>query len=295
MIKNKRKGIIMSGGYGTRLAPITSAVNKQLLPIYDKPMIYYPISTLMMAGIDEILIITSPLFLNLFKKLLGDGSKWNIKIEFAVQDEPKGLAEAFILGEKFIDNCPSVLILGDNIFHGTNLIDLLLKTSSDVDGATIFAYKVKNPESYGVINFKDEKIESIEEKPQIPKSNYAITGIYFYDSSAVSRVKQLKPSKRGELEITDLNNLYLVEGKLKSKLLGRGYCWFDAGSIESLNACSQYVQIIENRQGLKIGCPEEVAWRNKWINETNLLEIAKEQQTSSYGEYLLKILKEDKC
>ena len=287
----KRKGIIMAGGNGTRLAPITLAINKQLMPIYDKPMIYYPLSTLMMAGINEILIITNPLFKNLFKNLLGNGSQWNISIQYAIQDKPDGLAQAFILGEEFIDNNPTMLILGDNIFHGTNLINLLSKTSEDYNGATIFAYKVKNPEAYGIVNFsQDQKISSIDEKPKNSKSKYAITGIYFYDNTAVKKVKGLQPSKRGELEITDLNKIYLKEKNLKCQILGRGYSWFDTGSIDSLNASSQYVQIIEHRQGLKIGCPEEIAWRNNWITRENLERLAQDLKKSSYGEYLLSLL-----
>lgn len=287
----KRKGIIMAGGNGSRLTPITMAISKQLMPIYDKPMIYYPLSTLMMAGVQDILIITNPPFLNLFKNLLGDGSQWNIKITFITQKNANGLAHAFLLGEQFLNNHPSILILGDNIFHGSNLIKCLSDAYNQFEGATIFGYQVKDPERYGVVKFTSSNdVLSIEEKPLKTSSKYAVTGLYFYDETATNKAKKLKPSKRGELEITDLNNLYLKENNLKCKLLGRGYSWFDTGNVNSLNESSQYVQIIENRQGLKIGCPEEIAWRNKWINNNQLINLAERLSTSSYGNYLLGLL-----
>ncbi|OUL43489.1 glucose-1-phosphate thymidylyltransferase [Prochlorococcus sp. HOT_208_60] len=292
-MKNKfRKGIILAGGQGTRLYPITIPISKQLIPVYDKPMIYYPLSTLMMANIRDILIITNPEDKDQFKKLLGDGSQWNINIEYKVQLRPEGLAQAFLIGESFIGENNVALALGDNIFHGDGLINLLRSASSEEYGADIFIYPVKDPERYGVAELNaDRKVLQIEEKPKIPKSNYGVTGIYFYDNTVIDKAKSISPSKRGELEITDINNLYLKEKKLRGKIMGRGMTWLDTGTYESLSEASSYIRTIENRQGLKVGCPEEIAFRNGWIEDRDLVRLAENYKKSGYGNYLLEIVK----
>jgi len=285
------KGIILAGGSGTRLHPLTLAVSKQLMPIYDKPMIYYPLSVLMLAGIKEILIISTPNDLPLFERLLGDGKNLGCSFEYVVQEIPNGLAQAFVLGEKFIGDDDVALILGDNIFYGTDL-EKRLKSASDPDGGVVFAYHVKDPERYGVVEFDDlNNVISIEEKPEIPKSNYAVPGIYFYDNSVVQKAKNLKPSPRGEYEITDINKLYLQEGKLRVAQLGRGTAWLDTGTFSSLIQAQQFVQVIEERQGLKIGCIEEVAYRKGFMSSDQLKKVAQPLLKSGYGEYLLEILK----
>jgi glucose-1-phosphate thymidylyltransferase len=287
------KGIILAGGKATRLFPITKGVCKQMLPVYDKPMIYYPLSVLMLAGIKDILIISTPKDTPRFKDLLGNGSSLGIKLSYAVQKAPRGIAESLVIGEKFIGHDSVCLVLGDNIFYGPNLGNLLRECSSLKDGAVIFGYYVKDPKRYGVIKTDGKgKVMSIQEKPKNPKSNYAVTGIYFYDSKASSIVKNIKPSKRGELEITDLNNEYLKKGKLKVKLFGRGYAWLDTGTHDSLIDASIFIKTIEERQGLKIGCIEEIAYRMGYISKKNLLCLAKELNTE-YGDYLKRILKED--
>ena len=287
-----RKGIILSGGKGTRLFPVTLALSKQLLPIYNKPMIYYPLSTMMSIGIKEILIITTPFDFDRFKFLLGDGSKWGINLYFKVQEKPNGIAEAFILAEKFIDKSPSALILGDNLFYGHNLSLRLRSFSKKPDGATVFAYPVKNPERYGIVNYnKEKKIISIEEKPIKSKSKYAVTGLYFYDKNVVKIAKSINPSKRGELEITDLNNIYLKENKLEVCFLDNGDTWLDAGSNDTLMEASQFIKAIENRQGIMVSSPEETAWKNGWINDQQLEKLAKELSTNEYGNNLMKLIK----
>ncbi|WP_412971502.1 glucose-1-phosphate thymidylyltransferase RfbA [Glaciecola sp. MF2-115] len=288
-----RKGIILAGGAGSRLHPLTQVVSKQLLPIYDKPMIYYPLSTLMVAGISEILIITTPEESERFKELLGDGSKWGINLEYAVQPSPDGLAQAFILGEKFIGEDSVTLILGDNIFYGHDLQKSLVESSKQTTGATVFGYHVSDPERYGVVDFDDNwKAVSIEEKPKKAKSNYAVTGLYFYDNSVVELAKKVKPSHRGELEITDLNNLYLDAGELSVQLMGRGSAWLDTGTIDSLLDATNFISAIEKRQGLKICCPEEIAYRKGFITKAQLTELAKPLIKSGYGAYLAKIADE---
>lgn len=288
----QRKGIILAGGKGTRLYPITIPISKQLIPIYDKPMIYYPLSTLMFANIKDILIITNPSDIDQFKNLLGNGDQWNINIEYAVQPNPEGLAQAFLIGESFIKKDNVALALGDNIFHGDGLIALLRSASIENNGADIFIYPVKDPERYGVAVFnKNQKITKIEEKPKSAKSNYAVTGLYFYDNSVIEKAKKIKPSKRGELEISDINNLYLSENQLRAKIMGRGMTWLDTGTFESLNEAGSYIRTIENRQGLKVGCPEEIAYRNNWISDSQLAKLAEKFNKSGYGKYLLEVLK----
>ena len=285
------KGIILAGGSGTRLHPLTLALSKQLMPIYDKPMIYYPLSVLMLAGIKEILIISTPNDLPLFERLLGDGKNLGCRFEYAVQETPNGLAQAFVIGEEFIGNDAVALILGDNIFYGTDL-ERRLKSSVNPEGGVVFAYHVKDPERYGVVEFDESnQVISIEEKPEKPKSNFAVPGVYFYDNTVVQKAKNLKPSPRGEYEITDINKAYLQEGKLSVAMLGRGTAWLDTGTFASLIQAQQFVQVIEERQGLKIGCIEEIAYRKGFINADQLKKVAQPLLKSGYGEYLLEILK----
>lgn len=284
------RGIILAGGSGTRLWPITKGISKQLMPIYDKPMIYYPLSTLMMAGISEILVITTPEYNEQFKSLLGDGSQLGIRLEYAVQPSPDGLAQAFTIGEEFIGDESVALVLGDNIFHGTGL-GSSLRGNGDLDGGLIFAYHVSNPTAYGVVEFDDEmKAVSIEEKPVIPKSNFAVPGLYFYDNSVVEIAKSITPSARGELEISTVNERYLERGQLQVKVLDRGTAWLDTGTFESMMQASEYVRVIEDRQGFKIGCIEEIAWRAGWINDAQLAELAAPLTKGGYGTYLLSLL-----
>ena len=287
-----RKGIVLAGGSGTRLWPLTRAVSKQLMPIYDKPMIYYPLSTLMLAGIREVLIITTPEDQAVFQRLLGDGSEWGMELQYAVQPEPAGLAQAYHIGADFVGDKPSSLILGDNIFYGHGLSHMLQNASARTNGASVFGYYVSDPERYGVVDFDSEgKARTIEEKPEKPKSNFAVTGLYFYDGTAVDRARDLKPSPRGELEITDLNRLYLEDGLLNVELMGRGYAWLDTGTHQSLLEAAEYVRITEQRQGLKICSPEEIAWRMGFIDDAQLEKIATPLQKSGYGDYLLGLLK----
>ncbi len=289
----KRKGIILAGGSGTRLYPVTQSISKQLLPVYDKPMIYYPLSTLMLAGIQDILIISTPDDTPRFKSLLGDGNQWGLNISYKVQPSPDGLAQAFILGDTFIGNDLSALVLGDNIFYGHDFNELLGNAMTRDDGATVFAYHVQDPERYGVAEFDStNKVLSLEEKPKNPKSNYAVTGLYFYDKDVVSMAKSLKPSARGELEITDLNRLYLDKQKLNVEIMGRGYAWLDTGTHDSLLEASQFIATLENRQGLKVSCPEEISYRRGWINASQLEKLAAPLSKNGYGQYLQRVLKE---
>ena len=289
-----RKGIILAGGSGTRLHPATLAISKQLLPVFDKPMIYYPLSTLMLAGIRDVLIISTPQDTPRFQQLLGDGSQWGLNLQYAVQPSPDGLAQAFLIGEEFIGNHPSALVLGDNIFHGHDFPHLLASAMARTDGASVFAYHVHDPERYGVAEFDSQgKVLSLEEKPEQPKSSYAVTGLYFYDNRVVGLAKTLKPSTRGELEITDLNLLYLEQGRLNVEIMGRGYAWLDTGTHESLLDASQFIATLENRQGLKVACPEEIAYRQGWIAAEQLQALAQPLTKNGYGQYLLRLLKEN--
>jgi glucose-1-phosphate thymidylyltransferase len=286
-----RKGIILAGGAGTRLHPLTLTISKQLLPVYDKPMIYYPLSVLMMAGIREILVITTPRDVPPFRELLGDGSQWGISIDYAVQPDPDGLAQAFVIGRDFVADAPCCLVLGDNIFYGGGLVRSLKAAAAQDDGATVFGYWVKDPERYGVAEFDAEgRVIGLEEKPPSPKSNYAVTGIYFYDEQVCEMVRELRPSPRGELEITDLNKLYLTQGKLRLERLGRGIAWLDTGTHESLIQAANFIETIEQRQGLKVCAPEEVAFQNQWIDADALIAVAEPLRKSGYGEYLLSLL-----
>ena len=289
---HNRKGIILAGGLGTRLYPITYAASKQLMPVYDKPMIYYPLSILMLGNVRDVLLISTPHDLPRFENLLGDGSRWGMNIQYAIQSKPEGLAQAFIIGKEFIDNDPSVLVLGDNIFYGHELVKKLIKADSEIIGASIFAYRVKEPQLYGVVEFdSNKKVINIEEKPDYPKSNYAITGLYYYDNLVCDIVKDIKPSFRGELEITDVNNKYLEKSQLKVEVMGRGYTWLDTGSHDSLLEASNFVATMQKRQGLQIACPEEISFGKKWINDEQLERLASPLKNSGYGQYLLNLIK----
>ena len=288
-----RKGIILAGGSGTRLHPATLAISKQLLPVYDKPMVYYPVSTLMLAGMRDILLISTPQDTPRFEQLLGDGSQWGINLHYAVQPSPDGLAQAFLIGEQFLGDAPSALVLGDNIFYGHDFQPLLGSAMARQQGATVFAYHVTDPERYGVAEFDAQgKVLSLEEKPKAPKSNYAVTGLYFYDNQVVPLAKALQPSPRGELEITDLNRLYLAQGQLSVEIMGRGYAWLDTGTHDSLLDASQFIATLERRQGLKIACPEEIAWRHGWIDDEQLAKLATPLTKNGYGQYLQRLLHE---
>ena len=289
----QRKGIILAGGAGTRLHPATLAVSKQLLPVYDKPMIYYPLSTLMLAGIRDILLISTPQDTPRFEQLLGDGSQWGINLQYTVQPSPDGLAQAFILGADFVGNNPSALILGDNIFHGHDFSEILQTADAGKEGATVFAYAVTDPERYGVVEFDaGKRAISIEEKPDEPKSRYAVTGLYFYDTDVVDIARNIHPSARGELEITDVNRVYLERNKLNVEIMGRGYAWLDTGTHDSLLEAGQFIATIEKRQGLKVACPEEISWRQGWVSDEQLERIARLYAKTGYGRYLLGLLKE---
>lgn len=286
------KGIILAGGSATRLYPLSKAISKQIMPVYDKPMIYYPLSTLMLAGIKEVMIISTPRDLPMFRELLGSGERLGMKFEYKIQEKPNGLAEAFILAEDFLAGERACLILGDNMFYGQGFSAMLRRAAQIQDGAVIFGYYVKDPRAYGVVEFDNNNhVKSIEEKPEMPKSNYAVPGLYFYDRTVVEKAKSLKPSKRGELEITDLNRLYLEKDNLKVELFGRGFAWLDTGNCDSLLEASNYVATIQNRQGFYIACLEEIAWRNGWINNEKLMELGRELDKTSYGQYLLDLLK----